>query len=145
MQDANDIVDDILAGVPVSTDVEVNLPSENRIYRLLDESKPITIRPMTFEDEKSLINGEDNEDSVNLLLSRCVSNINVNDLITIDKFYLLMKLREISYGDDYNVLLMCSHCGAENPTNVKLSELNVNPVPDDFQEPKVLRRHWIFR
>lgn len=116
MQDANDIVDDILAGVPVSTDVEVNLPSENRIYRLLDESKPITIRPMTFEDEKSLINGEDDEDSVNLLLSRCVSNINVNDLITIDKFYLLMKLREISYGDDYNVLLMCSHCGAENPT-----------------------------
>lgn len=150
MQDANDIVDDILAGVPVSTDVEVNLPSENRIYRLLDESKPITIRPMTFEDEKSLINGGDDEDSVNLLLSRCVSNINVNDLITIDKFYLLMKLREISYGDDYNVLLMCSHCGAENPTNVKLSELNVNPVPDDFQEPikytlPVLKKEVVLR
>ena len=46
-----------------------------------------------------------------------------------------MKLREISYGDDYNTLLICSHCKAENPTVVKLSQLNVNPVPDDFEDP----------
>ena len=52
-----------------------------------------------------------------------------------DKLYLIMKLREISYGDDYNTLLVCSHCKAENPTTVKLSHLNVNPVPDDFVDP----------
>ena len=46
-----------------------------------------------------------------------------------------MKLREISYGDDYNTLLLCQECKAENPTTVKLSELNVNPVPDDFEDP----------
>jgi len=46
-----------------------------------------------------------------------------------------MKLREISYGDDYHTLLICSHCQAENPTVVKLSQLNVNPVPDDFTDP----------
>jgi len=135
MQDANEIAEEILAGIPISTDVEVNLPSENRIYKLIDESKPITIRPMTFEDEKSLVNDDNEDNAINILLSRCVSNINVNDLIQIDKFYLLMKLREISYGDDYGVMLICSHCGAENPTTIKLSELNVNPVPDDFAEP----------
>jgi hypothetical protein len=52
-----------------------------------------------------------------------------------DKLYLIMKLREISYGDDYNTLLICSHCAAENPTTIKLSHLNVNPVPDDFTDP----------
>lgn len=136
MQDADEIVDQILSNVPVSTDIEVSLPSENRIYKLIDESKPITIRPMTFEDEKSLINSEDEDsNSINLLLSRCVSNINVGDLLQIDKFYLLMKLREISYGDDYKTLMICSHCNAENPMTIKLSELNVNPVPDDFCEP----------
>jgi len=46
-----------------------------------------------------------------------------------------MKLREISYGDDYDTLLICQHCKAENPSTVKLSELNVNPVPDDFVDP----------
>jgi hypothetical protein len=46
-----------------------------------------------------------------------------------------MKLREISYGDDYNTLLICSQCKSENPTTIKLSQLNVNPVPDDFQDP----------
>ncbi len=49
-----------------------------------------------------------------------------------------MKLREISYGDDYNTLLICQECGAENPTTVKLSQLNVNPVPDDFEDPIVV-------
>ena len=46
-----------------------------------------------------------------------------------------MKLREISYGDDYNTLLICNHCKTENPVTVQLSELNVNPVPDDFEDP----------
>ena len=46
-----------------------------------------------------------------------------------------MKLREISYGDIYNALLICTHCGGENPADIKLSELNVNPVPDDFTDP----------
>ena len=46
-----------------------------------------------------------------------------------------MKLREVSYGDDYNTLLICRDCNAENPTTVKLSELNVLPVPDDFEDP----------
>ncbi len=55
-----------------------------------------------------------------------------------DKLYLIMKLREISYGDEYNTLLICGSCGAENPTTIKLSQLNVNPVPDDFKDPATI-------
>lgn len=130
-----EVINDILKELPTDTAVEVELPSECRVYELEDPGAPITIRPMTFEDEKALISAGKEEDPVNLTLQRCTTNIKIPDLLSMDKFYLIMKLREISYGDDYNTLLVCSHCKAENPTTIKLSELNVNPVPDDFQDP----------
>ena len=129
------VIDEILKELPTDTAVEVELPSECRAYNLEDPGAPITLRPMTFEDEKALISSSKGQDPVNLILQRCTTNIQVMDLLAMDKLYLIMKLREISYGDDYNTLLVCSHCKAENPTTVRLSQLNVNPVPDDFEDP----------
>lgn len=129
------VIDDILKELPTDTAVEVELPSECRVYKLEDPGAPVTVRPMTFEDEKALISAKKGEDPVNLILQRCTTNVQVADLLAMDKLFLIMKLREISYGDDYNTLLICSHCSAENPTTVKLSNLNVNPVPDDFEDP----------
>ena len=129
------IIEDILADVPTNTTLEVDLPSECRVYTLEDSSMPITIRPMTFDDEKAIIGAKKEDDPVNIVLQRCVTNIKVMDLLPMDKLYLIMKLREISYGDDYNTLLICQECTSENPTTVKLSDLNVNPVPDDFEDP----------
>ena len=130
-----DIINEILKELPSDAAIEVFLPSENKLYTLEDPGAPITLRPMTFEDEKHLVSAKSGDDPINLILQRCLTNIKVPDLIPIDKLYLIMKLRELSYGDEYNTLLICSHCHAENPTTVKLSELNVNPVPDDFSEP----------
>ena len=129
------VIDDILKDLPASTDIEVQLPSECRAYKLEDPDMPVTIRPMTFEDEKSLVSAKKDQDPINLLLQRCVTNLNIQDLLQMDKLYLLMKLREISYGDDYKTLLVCQHCKAELPSTIKLSQLNVNPVPDDFTDP----------
>jgi hypothetical protein len=129
------IVEDILKDLPVDSSVEVELPSENKVYTLEDPGAPITLRPMTFEDEKQIVNASKNQDPVNIILQRCTTNINISDLLSIDKLYLIMKLREISYGDDYNTLMICSICNEENPITVKLSQLNVNPVPDDFTDP----------
>ena len=119
------VINDILKELPTNTAVEVELPSECRVYDLEDPGAPITIRPMTFEDEKALVSAGKNEDPVNLTLQRCTTNIKIPDLLAMDKFYLIMKLREISYGDDYNTMLVCSHCKAENPTTIRLSHLNV--------------------
>ena len=129
------VIDEILKELPTDTAVEVELPSECKVYNLEDPGAPITIRPMTFEDEKALVSAGKGDDPVNLILQRCTTNIKIPDLLSMDKLYLIMKLREISYGDDYNTLLVCSHCKAENPTTIKLSQLNVNPVPDDFEDP----------
>ena len=133
-----EIIEDLLKELPTDVAVAVDLPSECRAYELEDPEMPVTIRPMTFDDEKSIVSAKKEEDPVNLVLQKCVTNIKVSDLLPMDKLYLIMKLREISYGDDYNTLLICNHCGAENPTTVKLSELNVNPVPDDFEDPTTI-------
>ena len=133
-----EIINDLLKDLPTDTAVEVNLPSECKVYTLEDEDMPVSIRPMTFDDEKSIVNAKKSEDPVNLVLQKCVTNIKVNDLLPMDKLFLIMKLREISYGDDYSTLLLCKECGAENPTTVMLSELNVNPVPDDFEDPTTI-------
>jgi hypothetical protein len=133
-----EIVNELLKELPSNAAIEVELPSENRLYNLEDKEMPITLRPMTFEDEKHLVSTNDNEDPINIILQRCITNVKIPDLLPMDKLYLIMKLREISYGDDYNTLLVCQHCKAENPTTVKLSTLNVNPVPDDFEEPIVI-------
>jgi len=130
-----DIIDALLKDLPSDAAVQVDLPSENKIYTLEDPNAPITLRPMTFEDEKQIVSAEKNQDPVNLILQRCITNIKVPDLLSLDKLYLIMKLREISYGDDYHTLLICGNCNAENPTTVRLSELNINPVPDDFTDP----------
>jgi len=132
------IIDDILKELPTDTAVEVELPSECKVYELEDPDMPVTIRPMTFEDEKSIVSAKKEQDPVNLVLQRCVTNVKILDLLPMDKLFLIMKLREISYGDDYNTLLICQECKAENPTTIKLSQLNVNPVPDDFEDPLVV-------
>jgi hypothetical protein len=129
------IIDDLLQDLPSDNAIEVELPSEGRVYTLPDPAAPVTLRPMTFEDEKHIVSAKKDSDPVNLVLSRCVSNLNISEIIAIDKLYLIMKLREISYGDDYNAMLICQACDAENPSIIKLSELNVNPVPDDFTDP----------
>lgn len=129
------IIDNILGSLPASVETEITLPSEAKLYTLIDQGLPITLRPMTFEDERALISSDKNSDPVNLLLGRCVKNINIGDLLPMDKLYLLMKLREISYGNEYKTTLICQHCKFENISTIKLSELAVTPVPDDFKEP----------
>lgn len=130
-----EVIDDLLKDLPSDSSIEIDLPSECRIYSLPNEGEPVRMRPMTFDDEKILVTSKAGQDPTNVILSKCTENVNIGELLPMDKLYMLLKLREISYGDDYSTMLICKHCGGENPTTVQLSELNVNPVPDDFDDP----------
>jgi hypothetical protein len=129
------IIDEILSNAPPSCEIEVAFPSECKGYKLINPEAPITLRPMTFEDEKALASTPKGQDPVNALLSRCLNNLSISELFLMDKLYVLLKLREISYGDEYKTLVVCPQCKAENEMVIKLSELNVYPVPDDFTDP----------
>ncbi len=130
------ILEELLSNVPDTAEVEVELPSKNRFYSLQDPSKPVTVRPMTFQDEKAMMSSRNSSmDTINLLLSRCLGNINISSLLQIDKLFAIMKIREISYGDTYTVSIPCDSCKSENKVNFKLSQLVTHYVDDNFTNP----------
>ena len=56
-----------------------------------------------------------------------------------DKVYLLMKVREASYGEDYEFKVTCPECSTDVTTNVILSKhLNMVTVPDDIGDPRTI-------
>lgn len=131
------IIAEILANLPGDESIPVELPSRNRFYTLLDPTKPISIRPLTFDDEKTLMtNRAGGSEALNKLVEKCVLNIKVGDILELDKLYLLMKIREISYGDEYKAAITCPSCSQENKVTFSLSNLKVNYLPKDFTNPQ---------
>jgi len=121
-------LDDVFANLPTETEELVELPSKSKFYN----SQKIVIRPMTFEDEKCMVMARKNkEDAINTILARCVQGVHPQDLLMMDKLYLILKLRSISYGDTYSATVTCAKCSADNNLNFKLSDLPVQYI-DDF-------------
>ena len=81
MDSKQQIIDSILEKAPSESEIQIELPSENRAYNLPEEGSPITLRPMTFEDEKALLSASPEEDPMNIILSRCTKNIRIMDLL----------------------------------------------------------------
>jgi len=132
------IIDNILANMPSTEEIAVEVPSLNKFYTLQDPGKPISLRPMTFEDEKIMMSNVGGVDTLNVLLSRCVSNIKVDSLLQMDKLYLIMKLREISYGDEYQASITCTGCAKENKVKFTLSNLPVRYVEETLTDPQTI-------
>lgn len=124
-------LDDIFSNLPTETEAVVKVPSKSKFYN----GAYIKIRPMTFEDEKAMILSKKNKtDAINTLLARCIEGINVHDLLIVDKLYLILKLREISYGDTYSATVSCSKCQTDNRLNFTLSDLPVTELDDSINE-----------
>ena len=135
-QSEQQIIDDILKNAPSQEEVVMNLPSKNRFYTLQDPAKPVTLRPMTFEDERKMMSNKDvNINVLNTLLTRCISNIDVGSLLQMDKLFLVMKLREISYGEEYNATVACNNCKRDNAVKFILNTLPVRYIEDDLADP----------
>ena len=132
------VIDNILANMPSTKAVAIDLPSKNKFYSLTDPTQPITLRPMTFEDERSMISQQgSNSDVLNTLLERCISNIKVSQILQMDKLFLIMKLREVSYGDEYKATITCTSCKKPNEVILKLSDMPVTEVEEDLTNPVV--------
>jgi hypothetical protein len=135
-QTEKQILATLLKNVPSNDAVPVSVPSKNRFYNLIDSAKPISLRPMTFDDEKAMLSKKNaNQDVLNVLLGRCINNIDVGQLLQMDKLYLIMKLREISYGDEYSATISCNGCRRDNQVKFELSKLQVNLIEEDLTNP----------
>jgi hypothetical protein len=129
-----DAINSILKDLPKTPIVEVTLPSKNKFYQLIDPAKPITIRAMEWTDEQAILSAK-GVNSLNILLSRTVSNVNFTELLPIDKLALLLKLREISISNSYTAVIKCPHCAASSEIEQDLSDLPVKPVSDAITDP----------
>jgi len=133
-----EVIDNILENLPTEVETEVILPSKCKFYSLPDPASNVSVRPMTFEDEKAIASLKKSKEMnpINYLLSRCVNNLNINELLLMDKLYLLYKIREVSYGPDYKATIVCPKCASESEVNIDISKLLLNEVPDDLSDPR---------
>tara|TARA_Y100000310_G_C20623690_1_gene784680 strand:- start:193 stop:957 length:765 start_codon:yes stop_codon:yes gene_type:complete len=139
MDTKDSIISSILENAPAQMQIEVKLPSLCLPYKNYDANLPVMLRPMTFEDEKliaSVQESDSSEDPLNAILARCTLNLPIHELLLIDKVYLILKLREISYGDEFQADVTCIKCHKETPVKFDLKNLPVIYFPEDMQIPK---------
>lgn len=119
-------------------EIEINLPSKGHFY---SSKGKISIEPLTFaEEQKILSSSKDGSDLINTLIKKCVNGVDVNDLLLFDRYYLLMKLREASYGPEYKFSITCPHCDTETHSEINLSDgLFIEEVPDDLEDPRTVK------
>jgi hypothetical protein len=90
---------------------------------------------MVTADEKLLL-GSDNV--IDTVLKSCIvdpTDIDMSTMTTTDRHFLLIKLRTLSYGEEYHVEVNCSECGKRQEVAVNLEKLPVTLLEDGFVEP----------
>lgn len=103
---------------------------------LKDVPKEVTIRNMTTAEEKMLLGSA--EDVFDQIIKKCVvepKDFNIDRIPLMDKNFLYVKIRVISYGPEYKFEYRCPECGRTSSTKIDLDDLEVEMLPEDFKDP----------
>lgn len=104
------------------------LPSKGKVY---GDNAPtqVTLRSMTTEEEMELLGYAENEyKKLCDVIDACMVDkypISSYDMILGDYEFLLHKLRIVSFGSDYNMLIPCPNCKQVVKSKTNLDELKV--------------------
>ena len=132
-----DAVGDLLSNIKDAGDWRtLELPSRGKAY--VESNGFVQIRPFTYKEEKRLRSIKKTSQATKVirqLVTDCVEGLDYDSMTLEDKNYILFKLRQISYGDDYTITSPCQHCEADNQLIVEISKVPVNYAPDDYHEP----------
>lgn len=117
----------------------VTLPSRGFPYGDKLPGGQVTVRSMTTRDEK-ILSGQsgDPDTKICTILSNCseLNGVPIGDLLISDKFYLLMALRVVSFGGDYEFQYTCENQACKNKF---VHSVNIASFPvvmwDKFEEP----------
>lgn len=132
-------LDELLAGIKetVYKYEEVELPSRGKFYD--GETAPsngvIHIRCMTGEEEQILATQRylKKGQAIDMIFKNCVrENVIPEKMLTVDRTWLLIYLRGISYSHEYEVEVRCTECNTKFQTAIDLGALNLNRCPNDF-------------
>lgn len=110
--------------------------------------RTVTLRPMTGETEEAIADPKIRDNGgkiITALLESVVVKIGtlprvtkdiIRDLTTIDRDFLLIKNRQVSFGDNISYTDICPHCRAKNEIHVNLS--NIEPKYLENEEDREL-------
>ena len=122
--------------------------------------KTFTYREMNGKDEEAINKGDVKSNGgklANILLERCVTEIGtltkkelgaqkwsevIRNMLGGDIDYMLIKVREISKGEELTFQHVCPHCKAKLDTTVNIDELNVTPFNGVWDIPFELPRGY---
>lgn len=114
---------------------EIQLPSLGKFYDGELSKGIIHIRPMTGEEEQILATPRfvKKGQAINMIFERCIQEkIKPQDLLSIDRTYLLIYLRGISYSPEYEVEIKCPECAKKFSTTIDLNSLHLDQCPLDY-------------
>lgn len=92
------------------------LPSKGRLYDGKIPEGKVVVREMMTQDEAALFTrGVESTARMSTLLNSCLLNKEVPgpELLIVDRFAILLAIRTLSYGSEYEALLKCPHCNGQ--------------------------------
>lgn len=101
------------------------LPSNGYLYGGRFPGGEVLVKPMTASEEGLLASNKSDKGSiVDVLCRRCLVECPVpyDELLVSDIFYLLLVIRNISYGSDYRFTIQCSNCGTKYSRAIQIPE-----------------------
>jgi len=118
----------------------VLLPSKGMLYdKSWTTEGKIEIRAMTIKDEKilSTVRLVKTGKALDMIFRNCIKNpiINVSELLSGDRSFLLFYLRCISYGAAYEYKINCPACNTQFENIFNLNEIATRYLADTFKEP----------
>jgi len=116
----------------------VELPSKSKFYQTIPSV--IHVRPMTGEEENILATPRfvKKGKAVDKIFENVIrEDIDTEELLSIDRTYLLIFLRGISYTPEYDVEVKCPNCDTKFNTMIDLNMLEVEMCPNDFGPDKL--------
>ena len=133
-------LEDLIQGLRKDLFEEVLLPSKGIFYDGKDgpTDGKLRIRPMTGEEEQILATPRyvRKGQAINMIFQRCLQeHFRTEDFLSIDRTFLLIWLRGISYSPEYDVEVKCPECERKFNTTIDLNTLTVNDCPVGFRPP----------
>ena len=113
------------------------LPSHGEVYE--EEVNPeIVLSSMTTKHE--MLRLSSNENSQRLMadiIDDCIQTdvgISAYDMCLADYQFLMLKLREVTFGNDYNMTVICPYCSARTDVDMDLDDLEIREFTDESLE-----------
>jgi len=134
----------LLTGLSTQTYEVVTLPSRGRFYDGADSPTDgvLHIRPMTGQEETvlSTVRFMRGGRGIEMIFKACIQekNINTEKLLSLDRTFLLIYLRAISYGNLYEVSVRCPECDHQFDYDIDLN-LPIDYCPENFTNNDLTR------